>query len=780
MSNELNFEEKTYISAKRASELTGYAADYIGQLAREEKIRGHLIGRSWFVEQESLFVHAKIPFPAVPRSFVPAPRPQMLPMLSKFAVALGSFLVIVSIGGALTLARPELSELARATSRSFTTTTGNTLDSIFSFPEKGGALVARGYVLSAEGTLTSINRFASEIRATAYATKNGIANIPALFSSLTSPVFNSAHTLRSLSKVSGTTTVRVVKNTVDTLTGVTDMTLSSYITFNNTTGALIARGMAGVGDAFIGSFVDTYTTLRDTGRLAGDTLTRTYARAGDGLVSSLRGGGSQTASVVGTATNAVSSVFKTVWSGIAGLFGRGSGITQTTPIVVDELTSDPNPDASNTPAPAAKTPAPPPAQTIIVNKPLEKVTVEKTIERVISGVTPADLDARMQQLSNTLLAEIYKVSDEVTSKTQGNFRAIALTQKIDQLTNTAINSPTITGGTISSANISGGSISGVSLSGSSIALSGALSATSGAFSGNLTVSGTATNTFAGDSAFDTDTLTIDSVNNRVGIATTTPSDTFSLNGSAYLAQISAPSNTQNRLYNTGGNLYWAGNLVGGGSVGNWTLSGSDVYRDTGNVGIGTTTPYAKLSVAGRAVIDNDVYASYFTATSTAATSTLPYLAATQANLGTIINTTWQGNAIGDAYLTKTGDWTGTLDGQEGSYYLNASNMTNFGAPFYTYLNATTTDALAQGVTNKYYASSLFDTDFSGKTTDDLTEGATNLYTQWIDAGGYLYPHQGDYASAPYFTATSTAQKSLFTGGVNTSGTTGGYSIDNNL
>ncbi|MBI5126149.1 MAG: hypothetical protein HZA80_00030, partial [Candidatus Taylorbacteria bacterium] len=52
-------------------------------------------------------------------------------------------------------------------------------------------------------------------------------------------------------------------------------------------------------------------------------------------------------------------------------------------------------------------------------------------------------------------------------------------------------------------------------------------------------------------------------------------------------------------------------------------------------------------------------------------------------------------------VSLSGDWTGTFDGQEGSYYLDARNLTNFGTPFYTYFNGTTTDALAQGSTNKY-------------------------------------------------------------------------------
>ena len=45
----------------------------------------------------------------------------------------------------------------------------------------------------------------------------------------------------------------------------------------------------------------------------------------------------------------------------------------------------------------------------------------------------------------------------------------------------------------------------------------------------------------------------------------------------------------------------------------------------------------------------------------------------------------------------------------------------------TYKIPVSTDDLAEGSTNKYYATSLFNTDFATKTTDDLTEGSTNLY-----------------------------------------------------
>ncbi|MDB5204254.1 MAG: hypothetical protein JWP09_282 [Candidatus Taylorbacteria bacterium] len=67
-------------------------------------------------------------------------------------------------------------------------------------------------------------------------------------------------------------------------------------------------------------------------------------------------------------------------------------------------------------------------------------------------------------------------------------------------------------------------------------------------------------------------------------------------------------------------------------------------------------------------------------------------------------------------LSTGGDWAGTLDGQSGSYYTNANNLTNFGTPFYSYFHATTTDALAQGSTNKYYSSALFANDLTATTS----------------------------------------------------------------
>ncbi len=52
-------EGKEYISASRASEKVGYASDYIGQLCRAKKIPGRLVGRTWYVDLQSLLEHKK-------------------------------------------------------------------------------------------------------------------------------------------------------------------------------------------------------------------------------------------------------------------------------------------------------------------------------------------------------------------------------------------------------------------------------------------------------------------------------------------------------------------------------------------------------------------------------------------------------------------------------------------------------------------------------------------------------------------------------------------------
>ena len=51
------FGGKIYISARRASEISEYNSDYIGQLCRSNKLDSRMVGRSWYVTEESIRTH---------------------------------------------------------------------------------------------------------------------------------------------------------------------------------------------------------------------------------------------------------------------------------------------------------------------------------------------------------------------------------------------------------------------------------------------------------------------------------------------------------------------------------------------------------------------------------------------------------------------------------------------------------------------------------------------------------------------------------------------------
>lgn len=53
------FDGRDYVSAQRASKLTGYTADYVAQLAREDKVPSRQVGNRWYVDREELLAHKK-------------------------------------------------------------------------------------------------------------------------------------------------------------------------------------------------------------------------------------------------------------------------------------------------------------------------------------------------------------------------------------------------------------------------------------------------------------------------------------------------------------------------------------------------------------------------------------------------------------------------------------------------------------------------------------------------------------------------------------------------
>jgi|GEM_PF-5580843 len=156
-----------------------------------------------------------------------------------------------------------------------------------------------------------------------------------------------------------------------------------------------------------------------------------------------------------------------------------------------------------------------------------------------------------------------------------------------------------------------------------------------------------------------------------------------------------------------------------------------------------------LSISGGTINNTPIGASspstaiFTNATTTNATTTNLY-ASSAITLGSDRITDFTGtgltNSGGALTLNATGDWTGTFDGQEGSYYLANSFSTtsaayylsqNTGAAFSTtstnyWLSTKTTDNLTEGATNQYWTLGRFAGALAGTTTTALAEG-TNLY-----------------------------------------------------
>lgn len=55
----VSFDGRDYVSAQRAAEVTGYHADYVGQLARSGKVISRQVGNRWFVDREGVIEHKR-------------------------------------------------------------------------------------------------------------------------------------------------------------------------------------------------------------------------------------------------------------------------------------------------------------------------------------------------------------------------------------------------------------------------------------------------------------------------------------------------------------------------------------------------------------------------------------------------------------------------------------------------------------------------------------------------------------------------------------------------
>ncbi|TSC69618.1 MAG: hypothetical protein G01um101456_49 [Parcubacteria group bacterium Gr01-1014_56] len=291
--------------------------------------------------------------------------------------------------------------------------------------------------------------------------------------------------------------------------------------------------------------------------------------------------------------------------------------------------------------------------------------VERTLERVVSGVSEELLTSKITELAQTLRQEIFSAVNGVTAPSYssgGVTNNIALTQIIDKLDGVTITNATITGSTFNgSSSIGGGTIDGSgvaklfaywvdgdTLGATSSPAVSYITATStiatSTFMGNIAVAGSIqtgiincsealeTNA-AGIIVCGTDQTATGQANpftwsNNYGVLTAATSSPIwaqaglFASSTSHLVNLDFNSATSTGLsYFTGGLISSASSTVGDGTqTGGLTVSGGatttgNVYV-AGNVGIGTTSPFSKLSIQGGNVIAENTSSVGFAAVHT--------------------------------------------------------------------------------------------------------------------------------------------------------------------
>src|SRR3989338_4064325 len=571
MNSDLFFDNKKYIPAKNASSLTGYSKDYIGQLCRHDKVLSKKIGKAWYVEEESLLAYntsflKESPYisqkPKLSETFVSndtSPLKATTPnswqkarqltqellftvdfSLSKkvlpFALGLIFIIGAVSLGQSMFNFEVNYQGLSNSlneiksdmTSRGLTMSlisrkisnspfkTYETLDFLTDFYS------SQLSIFYTDLGFSLVNKSQSFFNQFSLIAKNPPAEIFKIFQSVSilekNLVDNEAEDIANSISQSQVKLFALISNSFDEI-----LSLNNHL----------KNGVQTLGANLFFAVTQDLNPIDHSGVVVYDTVNSWFERL--------------------------------IYSPITNFFNKKPTIVNTTFIATKEKEANKISSAS-----LGGT------QTItkIVNN---TNVVERIIERSVSSdLTKADLELRLQELNNKIQSQLSQLSWGTGGSVTNIYQQIAQSQRIDQLTGTAITNPTITGGSITNTTINTSSITTGTLAAGTADL-GTTTIT------NLTVTNTSTSTFAGGVAVTGGCVSVNGTCLGTGSGSGTPGG----------------SDTQVQ-FNSSGSFAGSANFV-------WDNTNK-------RLGIGTSSPYQTLSVSGVVVADS--FISTTTATST--------------------------------------------------------------------------------------------------------------------------------------------------------------------
>ncbi len=309
--------------------------------------------------------------------------------------------------------------------------------------------------------------------------------------------------------------------------------------------------------------------------------------------------------------------FTSATGALAGLFGTPNvAVVSNPPSVVLPFAT------STTPVSAPQAAAPARTERVAV-------TSYPTYTTVVQGVSQDFVNQSLASLRTSILATVAGMIQPVAAQGVTNENTIQYVNMIQDLSNLTVHNGNFLGGTFNGGNLTNGisvsaasgsftNLTGGNTSLATTSISGALTTTGNVTiggtltAGSLSVSGissggaisapyftatssTATSTFSGSLNVGNGGFLYASSTRNVGIGVLSPAALLALQNSTSTQPIFVASNA----------------------------AGAEVYRITnaGFVGIGTTSPTYALSVEGSSSLGNNAIAGYFSATSSAATST---------------------------------------------------------------------------------------------------------------------------------------------------------------